>query len=106
MKLKRKEIIVDLSFHFQNNDYGMKGCDERKGIMLWSLKLRGDFGTSWEGEVGEGGYNIMDEQVYQDTLKSTTPFEDGDRILKRLWCGFSSGSFMSVINGGKWWRNK
>jgi hypothetical protein len=35
------------------------------------------------GEVGEGGYNIMDEQVFQNTLKSTTPLEDGSRIIKK-----------------------
>jgi hypothetical protein len=35
------------------------------------------------GEVGEGGYNIMDEQVFQNTLKSTTPLKDGSRIIKK-----------------------
>jgi hypothetical protein len=34
-------------------------------MLMWSLKIERDFGTSWEGELGEGGYNIMDEQVFK-----------------------------------------
>jgi hypothetical protein len=36
-----------------------------------------------KGEVSEGGYNIMDEQVFQNTFKSTTPLKDGGRIINK-----------------------
>jgi hypothetical protein len=36
-----------------------------------------------KGEVIEGGYNIMDGQVFQNTFKSTTPLKDGSRIINK-----------------------
>jgi hypothetical protein len=54
-------------------------------MLMWSLKIRRDFGTSWEGELSEGGYIIMDEQASQDIFKSITPLEDGGGMTKSWW---------------------
>jgi hypothetical protein len=57
----------------------MRGCERRKNDDVVE-------GESWHimrGKVGEGGYNIMDEQVFQNTFKSTTPMVDGGRIIKK-----------------------
>jgi hypothetical protein len=32
--MKRREVIVNLSFHFQNNECGMRGREEGKMMML------------------------------------------------------------------------
>ncbi len=72
-------------------------------MLMRSVRLRGDFGTSWEGELGEGGYKIMDKQVFQNIFKSTTPIENA-RSSKGGDGGCSSGiSWMLLLdaNGGR-----
>ncbi len=44
----------------------MRECEKRRVMMfMWSLRIKRDFGTSWEGELGERGYIIMDEHVFK-----------------------------------------
>jgi hypothetical protein len=47
----------------------------------------------------------MDEQVSQNTFKSTTPLEDGGGSSRDGDGGCSNGDFMNVVTGSKWWRN-
>jgi hypothetical protein len=32
--VKRRAVVANFSFHFQNNECGMKGCEEGKMMML------------------------------------------------------------------------
>ncbi len=66
MKLRGKDIVVDLYFLFLTNEWDMKGYG-KKGVMmmLWFVKMKKDHNTPWKGEIDEvgGGYKIMGEQV-------------------------------------------
>jgi hypothetical protein len=52
-----------------------------------------------------GGYNIMGEQAFQDTVKSTIILEDGGRIIKwwcwRLFKWGTSWAWWLEANGGE-----
>jgi hypothetical protein len=86
MKLRGREIIVNIFFLFLSDEWGMKGWWGRKSDDDVICKHQEGYWHIIRGEIGEeGGYNIMGKQAFQDTIKSSFILEDGGRIIK-WWC--------------------